>query len=115
MPGVRFQKPIGIETMSKKPTFLSVIYFLAIVMIASCSPNSNTEIKTPSPQSSESVPPRAISSATPTSSPSKSVNSEAILHVDNVKKLPVAIRQDDFYDIEDAIDRNEDAKALIMI
>jgi hypothetical protein len=41
--------------------------------------------------------------------------SEAVLHVDYVDKIPVAVSQDAFYQIEDAISRNADATALIMI
>ncbi|HEV2912853.1 MAG TPA: tetratricopeptide repeat protein [Pyrinomonadaceae bacterium] len=41
--------------------------------------------------------------------------SEAILHVDYVDKIPVAVSQDAFYQIEDAISGNDDAMALIMI
>jgi hypothetical protein len=32
-----------------------------------------------------------------------------------VKKVPVAIRQEDFYEIEDAIGINDDRKALSMV
>jgi hypothetical protein len=37
------------------------------------------------------------------------------VHVDNVKKVPVARRPEDFYELDDAISSNDDAKALKMI
>lgn len=40
---------------------------------------------------------------------------EAVLHVDYVDKVPVALTQDAFYQIEDAIGGNDDAMALAMI
>jgi hypothetical protein len=56
-----------------------------------------------------------------TESPANSLTSKPTptpgveLHVDYVDKIPVARTEDDFYEIEDAISRNDDITALAMI
>lgn len=67
------------------------------------SSNSNSPFK-PSTPTAQLVP-------TPLNHPGDEVR----LHVDNVKKVPVAKRPEDFYELDDAISGNDDAKALLMI
>lgn len=62
---------------------------------------------TPTPPTS-SIQPQALILAKPE-------GSEAILHLDGVKKIPMAVSTDDFYKVKDAIDDGDDAKALAMI
>lgn len=62
---------------------------------------------TPLPLTSSTQPPAPV--------PSNPAGSEAILHVDGAKKVPVAASTDDFYKIDDAIRNGEDAKALAMM
>jgi hypothetical protein len=38
-----------------------------------------------------------------------------MLHIDNVKKVPVALELTDFYDLEDAIRANRDLEALKLV
>lgn len=110
--------------MRQKLTLICCV--IASALLAACSPDSKTTpLTSPSPDVRAASTPAPFKSPTPTSLPPASVTtiptpstrpgSEARLHVNNVKRVPVATTSDDFYDLVEAVDGNDDAKALRMI
>jgi hypothetical protein len=59
--------------------------------------------------SSTSSPLLSSSQSEPVSAP------VAVLHIDNVKRVPVVLELMDFYDLEDAIKANKDLEALRLV
>jgi hypothetical protein len=114
--------------MTKKLWLNPAVLTVAIIALAACSSESTRQqsnlnpwqpspmsainsSSTPSPFKTATPTPTALPAATPLTRP----GDEAKLHVENVKKVPVAARQEDFYELDDAIGKNDDAKALRMI
>jgi hypothetical protein len=71
--------------------------------------------KSPTPSAFKPATPTPTVPALPAPTPLNRPGDEARLHVENVNKVPVAAREEDFYELDDAIGRNDDAKALRMV
>jgi ankyrin repeat protein len=106
-------------------TLTLLLTTIASTSLVACSSNSTTKTDVQVESTSQRAEntrlnePLTLASSTPSvalPNPSNSVTPESILHVDNVKKVPVASSQEDFYEIEDAVGiTNDDERALSMI
>ena len=105
----------------RRPLYLSLIIILLTVANAcwsSPTANSTNEVSAPfksSDSNSPFKPSTPVPTALPIPTPLNRPGDEARVHVNNVKKFPVARRPEDFYELDDAISSNDDAKALKII
>jgi uncharacterized protein len=101
--------------------FLLVFCVIAITLLVACSSNSDSTTKSEIEVGSKAPPARQNSETiTPSNRPSQQSNAsqpvQVILHVENNKKIPLTVTQDDFYEAQDAVFMNDEyEKALALI